>query len=232
MLKVIGLSGSPRHGATESVIKAGLRVMEEYPGVETEYLSLAGKTIRPCEGCGYCLKNRCDCLFKDDMQMLTERFLEADAYLIGSPVYVHAITPQLMAFFSRLRPVSALRPEMLRSKLGAAVAVGGARNGGEESADTILIHMMMARGLNIVSGESRGYIGGKVWSKDKQNLEQVDDELGMKTVLDLSRKLVETALIYQRGCESLLQDNQLCSALLCIKPDSGDVLQKIQHTNT
>ena len=212
MLKVIGLSGSPRHGATEAVIKAGLRVMEEYPGVETEYLSLAGKKIRPCEGCGYCLKNHCDCFFEDDMQGLIDRFLQADAYLIGSPVYVHAITPQIMAFFSRLRPVSAMHPEALRCKLGAAVSVGGARNGGEEAADTILIHMMMARGLNIVSGESRGYIGGKVWSQDNPNLQPSDDVLGMETVFTLSRKLVETALIYQRGREVLLRDNRLCFA--------------------
>lgn len=201
MLKVVGLSGSPRHGATEAVIKAGLKVMEEYPGVETEYLSLAGKKIHPCEGCGYCLKNRCGCIYQDDMQPLIERFLQADAYLIGSPVYVHSITPQLMAFFTRLRPVSALTPEKLCSKLGAAISVGGARNGGEEAADTILIHMMMARGLNIVSGKSRGYIGGKVWSRDKQNLALEDDEIGMQTVLGLSRKLVETALVYQRGQE-------------------------------
>lgn len=199
MLKVIGLSGSPRHGATEAVIKAGLQAMEAYPGVETEYLSLAGKNIRPCEGCGYCLKNHCGCIYQDDMQELIDRFLQADAYLIGSPVYVHSITPQLMAFFTRLRPVSAMMPEALRCKLGAAIAVGGARNGGEEAADTILIHMMMARGMNIVSGESRGYIGGKVWSQDKRNLSPEDDEVGMKTVLGLSRKLVETALVYQRG---------------------------------
>ncbi|MCI8477888.1 MAG: flavodoxin family protein [Oscillospiraceae bacterium] len=199
MLKVVGLSGSPRHGATEAVIQAGLQLMAKYPGVETDYISLAGKQIRPCEGCDYCKKNHCDCIFRDDMPALTERFLQADAYLIGTPVYVHAITPQLMAFFSRLRPVSALTPERLCSKLGAAVAVGGTRNGGEEAADTILIHMMMSRGMNIVSGESRGYIGGKVWSQDKKELCREDDALGMETVLGLSRKLVETALIYQRG---------------------------------
>ena len=135
------------------------------------------------------------------MHSLIDHFLQADAYLIGSPVYVHSITPQLMAFFSRLRPVSALMPEKLCSKLGAVVSVGGARNGGEEAADTILIHMMMARGMNIVSGASRGYIGGKVWSKDKKDLTMEDDEIGLQTVLGLSRKLVETALIYQRGQE-------------------------------
>ena len=205
MLKVIGLSGSPRHGATEAVIRAGLKEMEKFPGVETELISLAQKEIRPCEGCGYCLKNHCGCLFRDDMDALIERFVEADAYLIGTPVYVHAITPQLMAFFSRLRPVGAMTPEKLCGKLGAAVAVGGARNGGEEAADTILIHMMMARGLNIVSGESRGYIGGKVWSRDKRDVTAADDEIGLKTVTDLSRKLVRTALIYKRGQEELTE---------------------------
>ena len=203
MLKGLGLSGSPRHGSTEAVIRRGLEEVKSYPGVETECLSLAGKNIKPSIGCGYCREHQCPCFMKDDMEAMVDTFLSADAYLIGSPVYVHAITPQLMAFFSRLRPANNMYPEKLRCKFGAALSVGGTRNGGEESATNIIIQMLLARGLNVVGGESRGYIGGKVWSQDKKALQYEDDPIGMDTVLGLSRKLVETALIYQRGKESL-----------------------------
>ena len=203
MLKIVGLSGSPRHGATEAIIKMGLAEMEKYDGVETSFLTLAGKNIKACTGCGHCRQNFCECMFKDDMPDMIEEFLSADAYLIGSPVYVHSITPQLMAFFSRLRPANNMYPEKFRCKFGAAVSVGGARNGGEESADHIIIDMMLARGLNVVGGESRGYIGGKVWSQDRKELTYEDDPIGIETVLGLSRKLAETALIYQKGKEYL-----------------------------
>ncbi|MEL7610130.1 MAG: flavodoxin family protein [Bacillota bacterium] len=203
MVRVLGLNGSPRKKSTYCVIEKGLEAAAEIPGVETELLSLHGKDIRPCTGCGYCRKNKCGCVYRDDMQALIDRFILADAYLIGSPVYVHSITPQLMAFFSRLRPVTDLMPEKLRSKLGAAVAVGGTRNGGEEMAANQIIQLMMARGFNIVSGETRGYIGGKVWAQEYPGFTADQDEIGMNTVTTLAQKLAETAIIFKAGQEAL-----------------------------
>lgn len=202
MIKIIGLCGSPTHGgATESAVRAGLKAIEDIPGIETQFLTLAGKKIRPCNACQYCLKNQSGCIIKDDMDELMQEFLSGDAYLIGSPVYVHAITPQMMAFFSRLRPISHFASELLEYKFGAALSVGGTRNGGQEAADRILIDMMMARGLNIVSGASGGYIGGKLWSEDSRSFSEQADPIGFSTVTGLAKKLAKTALTYQAGKE-------------------------------
>ncbi len=198
MIRILGLSGSPRKGATLNILENAL---SEVAGedIETEIISLRGKKIAPCNGCGSCRKNKSWCIFKDDMQSLIDSFITADAVLIGSPVYVHTITPQLMAFFSRLRPVGVMKPGVLRNKLGAGFTVGGTRNGGQESALNTILHLLMTRGFNVVSNEERGYIGGKVWSRDIKDLQQEDDTIGFETVSSLVKKLAETTLIYNEG---------------------------------
>ncbi|MEI7885301.1 MAG: flavodoxin family protein [Clostridia bacterium] len=203
MAKILGICGSPRKETTEYVLNAALAAARETAGIETEIMTLRGKKIAPCNACNYCREHQSMCIIKDDMQELFEQFVKADAYIIASPVYVHTITPQLMAFFSRMRPIHHVFPGSVRNKLGAAIAVGGTRNGGEEFAVNTIIHLMMTRGLNIVSNEIGGYIGGKVWSQDKKNFTAEDDVLGMKTVTDLARKLAETAVIYEAGKKAL-----------------------------
>lgn len=199
MVKLLGLCGSPRQGATHAIVQHALALAEKKDGIETEFMTLRGKKIAPCNGCGACRKNKSWCVIQDDMQALLEQFLAADAYLIGSPVYVHSITPQLMAFFSRMRPVHHVYPDVLRTKMGAALAVGGTRNGGEEFAVNTLLHLMMTRGINIVSNEIGGYIGGKVWSQDVKKFTPDCDEVGMKTVEMLAGKLADISLMLKRG---------------------------------
>ena len=112
---------------------------------------------------------------------------------------MHTITPQLLAFFARMRPLRNLYPGRLRQKMGAALAVGGTRDGGEESAVNTLLHMMMTRGINIVSNEFGGYIGGKVWSQDAEAFTEEVDEIGMKTVYTLAHKLADITSIFKAG---------------------------------
>ncbi len=199
MVTILGLSGSPRKASTETVIRHGLAIAAQKEGVQTEFMSLHKKKIAPCNGCGACKIKKSWCVIQDDTQELLDAFIKADAYLIGSPVYVHTVTPQLMAFFSRMRPLHHVYPDVLRTRLGAALAVGGTRNGGEESAVNTLIHLMLTRGINVVSNEVGGYIGGKVWTQDKPKFEPGDDEVGMKTVETLAGKLADMTLLVKRG---------------------------------
>ena len=200
MVKILGLCGSPRKGATEYAVKKGLEAIAEREGVETSFMTLRGKKIAPCNGCNYCRENKSWCVIKDDMQELLDEFIQYDAFLIGTPVYVHSATPQIMAFFSRMRPLHHVYLNILRSKFGAALAVGGTRNGGEESAVLTLIQLMMTRGINIVSNEVGGYIGGKVWSQDAETFTEETDALGMQTVITLAGKLADISQVFKAGC--------------------------------
>lgn len=202
-IKVVALCGSARAGATEYALKEALSAIEDSEKVEVKYLSLRGKKVAPCTACDYCKKNKTWCVIQDDFQELFDEMLEADAVICASPVYVFGVTPQISAFFSRMRPVHHTRPGMLNNKLGASIAVGGTRNGGQEMTVNTLNNLMLSRGFNVVSNATGGYIGAFVWSKDQKAQGSADDEIGMTNVKSLAKKLAETAYIYKVGKEYL-----------------------------
>ena len=76
-------------------------------------------------------------------------------------------------------------PDMLRNKFFAAVAVGGTRNGGQEAAVMDIINLFGTRTMNL------GAEGA------------AEDQIGMKTVVDLAAKLAEVCLTYRLGKEAL-----------------------------
>jgi len=199
MVKILGLCGSPRKGATEYLIRQALDSLVDIPEVSVSLISLQGKQIAPCNGCNYCKKNQTWCIIKDDMQELLQKFMEADAYLIGSPVYVYSVTPQLLAFFSRMRPLFHVFPGKLRNKFGVAVAAGGTRNGGQEMAVNTIINLMLAREINVVSNEVGGYAGAMLWSQDKMEEGAREDVRALEMAQKLVHKLAEVALIYDAG---------------------------------
>lgn len=206
MVKILGISGSPRKGATEYVVGEALKAAAEIPGVETEMITLRGKKIAPCNHCDYCRSEKTWCVIKDDMLDLITKFIEADAFIIASPVYVYTTTPQLQAFFSRMRACFHVFPGRLRNKFGAAIAVGGTRNGGQEMTINTIINLLMARGINVVSNETGGYAGGKVWSKDKKAEGAAEDLIGMETVTKLAKKLAEVAVTYAAGLKAIAEN--------------------------
>ncbi len=124
-MKAIGISGSPREGGnTEILIKTGLEVLAS-EGIETEFISLAGRPVKPCKACGGCGKvAEIRCVQEDPaFDGMVEKFLGADAILVGSPVYFGSATPETMALLDRIGCVSRRNDNFLRRKVGAAVAV-------------------------------------------------------------------------------------------------------------
>jgi multimeric flavodoxin WrbA len=106
-IKILGINGSPRKAATDYTMREALAAAQGVTRVTTELISLCEKNITPCRHCDSCLKkNRhiCEIYKEDDMNALLRLWLSADGYIVGSPVYSMGITPQLTAFFSRLRP--------------------------------------------------------------------------------------------------------------------------------
>jgi multimeric flavodoxin WrbA len=203
MIKILGLCCSPKKGATEYLIKEALSSISNIADVETDLISLSGKKIEPCNDCGSCKKNKSWCVIDDDMTELLQRFIEADAFIIGSPVHVYSASPQLYAFFSRMRPLHHVFPGILRNKFGVALAVGGTRNGGQEATVNAIINLMLARGINVVSNEVGGYAGVYLWSKDMREMGAAEDKLALENSRKLSNKLVEIVLAYDYGKKAL-----------------------------
>jgi multimeric flavodoxin WrbA len=183
-MKVLGISGSPRKdGNTDIAIQTALKVLAE-SGIETEFLSLADRPVKPCRGCGLCAKEESPRCVQNDpaFEGLIEKFDAAGGFLVGSPVYFGSATPQTMSLLHRVGYISRHHGnKLLRRKVGAAVVV--ARRAGQNFTFAqlnyfFLISEMIVPGStywNIAFGREKGEITG--------------DEEGIKTIKDLAANM-------------------------------------------
>ena len=120
-MKVLGISCSPRKGGnTEILMKEALDSAEQ-AGAETLLWTVAGKDLRPCDGCFYCVKKG-KCRIADDIQELYELILEYDAMIWGTPVYFFDATAQAKIIIDRL--FNFYMNMKLANKVGGIIAVG------------------------------------------------------------------------------------------------------------
>ncbi len=163
-MKVLGIVGSARKGGnTEIMVKEALASAQE-AGAQTELVSVVGKNIAGCDGCGTCRKTH-KCHIHDDMDPIFEQLLAADAIVFGTPVYFGSVTSQMKAIMDRMYLF--LRDRKLKGKVAAPVlavrrvGAGGTRN--------LLYGFIMSQGMVPVrcaigygreKGEVREGVGG------------------------------------------------------------------------
>jgi multimeric flavodoxin WrbA len=123
-MKVLGICCSPRKGGnTESLVKEALRGAA-LEGAETDYFSVSGKHIEPCDGCRSCNLTGI-CAIKDDMQELYQKMVSADALIFATPTYNYGMTAQTKLIIDRSRAMRKDTDYKLANKVGGIIAVGG-----------------------------------------------------------------------------------------------------------
>ncbi|WP_456416710.1 flavodoxin family protein [Methanocaldococcus sp.] len=193
-MKVIGISGSPRpDGNTSLLVRESLNAIAE-EGIETEFISLAGKELNPCLGCNIC-KETGYCQILDDIEPILEKMKEADGIIFGSPVYFGGVSAQLKMLMDRSRPLRI--GFQLRNKVGGAIAVGASRNGGQETTiqqihNFFLIHSMIVVGDN----DPTAHYGGTGVGKSPGDCEK--DEIGLETARNLGKKVAEVIKLIKK----------------------------------
>ncbi len=193
-MKVIGISGSPRpDGNTSLLVRESLNTIAE-EGIETEFISLAGKELNPCLGCNIC-KETGYCQILDDIEPILEKMKEADGIILGSPVYFGGVSAQLKMLMDRSRPLRI--GFQLRNKVGGAIAVGASRNGGQETTiqqihNFFLIHSMIVVGDN----DPTAHYGGTGVGKSPGDCEK--DEVGLETARNLGKKIAEVIKLIKK----------------------------------
>ncbi|KUO49401.1 MAG: hypothetical protein APF76_08495 [Desulfitibacter sp. BRH_c19] len=197
--KILGICGSPRKSATYKSLEIAVEAALQTEGIEAEIVALKGKTIKPCNHCDYCKKEKVLCPIKDSMEELYPKILQADAFIFASPVYCMNITPQMHAFFTRWRPLHHVMSGAVKNKLAAAIAVGGTRNGGQEMTINSIIHVAMTRGLIFIGNEIGNYSGAMIWSKDQGSDGVEADLVGVESLNKLGNRVAEIALILEKG---------------------------------
>ena len=171
---------------------------EETADTEVTILQLKDKRISPCIGCNACVnKNVTECVvYQDDMQEWNRKLFAFDGLLIGTPVYEMGISPQLSAFLSRFRAeyLNLRENPLVRMYFpGAALAVGGTRNGGQETAIAAIHGFYHTQGMPVVNGGLGIYGGAAVWSRDRMAAGAAEDVQGMENARLLGKKLALTA---------------------------------------
>lgn len=101
-MKVLGFTGSPRDSSnTEVLVEEALKGARD-AGAETKIFNLGRMSIKPCKACMYCKENNGECSTEDDMQLIYKEIQEADAFILGSPVYMWQMAAQAKLFTDRL----------------------------------------------------------------------------------------------------------------------------------
>jgi multimeric flavodoxin WrbA len=186
---ILGISGSPRRLATEYVLSAALKMLDDR-GLETKLFSVHGKNISPCRHCDYCLKNA-ECIIKDDMYQLYPFLNDASGLVIATPVYNGGISAQTKIIIDRTRASLAADPNALRHKAGMAIAVGGDRMGGQELAIQQIHTFYILNGMIPVSGGFFGAnLGATFWSRDTLEGVKMDEE-GFRSLRKTVKRFVE-----------------------------------------
>ncbi len=182
-MRVLGISGSPRRkGNTDILVKTVLEVLAS-EGLQTEFLSLADRPIKPCMACRGCFaSDTIRCVQEDPaFEGILEKFAEADGILLGSPVYFGSASPQIMALLDRVGYVARRHPHLLRRKVGAAIVV--ARRAGQNFTFAQLNYFFLISEM-IVPGSTYWNVA---FGREKGEVRQ--DAEGIETVKNLARNM-------------------------------------------
>ena len=183
-MKIIGISGSPHKTGNNSRLIDRSLATSKKRGFDVEKITLAGTDISPCTDCGECRKEK-SCQIEDNMTEIYDKLESADGILISSPVYFGTLSGQLKCLLDR-SVMLRRNGFLLKDKVGAAMAVGGSRNGGQEYTIWSIHAWMHIHGMIVVGDNS--HFGG-IAIKDVDS-----DEEGLKTVDDTANKLCDTLL--------------------------------------
>lgn len=199
-IRLLGVSGSSRRKATDYAVNQALEYAHERHGASVDYFTMHRKKVGFCMHCDACIRKKQGCAFKDDMEELYPKLEWADAWILGTPVYQGHISGQLKTVMDRCRAAVARDPKVFRDKVGAAIAVGGDRSGGQEPTLTDIIDFYLINEMVPVAGGSFGAnLGAAVWSQDKGAAGVREDAEGLAAIRRVVDRLVRMTHILKGG---------------------------------
>lgn len=190
--KIVGICCSPRKGKTTAAALAVCldAAKEQAAGLETELIELADLSIPAQLAAGQPLRDG----ETDDFPSLMGKLGDPAVVgiVVGSPVYFGNMSALCKAFLDRC---VAFRKDgfKLRNKVAGVLAVGGARNGGQELTIRSIQTALMCQDMVVVGdGKPSARIGATLWN---QNDSIAEDDFGADTAKNLGRRVAELATI-------------------------------------
>ncbi len=99
-MKIVIFNGSPRKEGNTAAILQGVASNFSGKGAEVDYFDLFGMDFKDCSACMGCKKVD-KCVQKDELLPALQKIWEADAIIIGSPIYISAETATTKALIDR-----------------------------------------------------------------------------------------------------------------------------------
>jgi multimeric flavodoxin WrbA len=105
-MKLLTINGSPRKKWNTAILLENVIEGAKSQGAETELVHLYDLNYKGCISCFACKlkdgKSYGKCAVKDDIAQLFKKIEEADAVVIGSPIYLGNATGEMRSFLERL----------------------------------------------------------------------------------------------------------------------------------
>jgi multimeric flavodoxin WrbA len=182
-MRVVGIAGSLRAKSnTLHYVETALNVFDRQ-GFETELISLRGKEIKPCNGCYDCVKKGYCTIKDDDFEEILGKMRAAEGLVLGSPVYLSSVVPQLMSLLARATFVAYWNDKFFSGKVGGPITV--ARRAGHNMAFSQLLLWFFINGIT-VPGSTYWNVGmaGTGGARDAEK-----DEEGLATVTNFAANM-------------------------------------------
>lgn len=124
--KILVLLGSPRKKGNTATLANQIIVGAESAGATAERIFLHGKDISPCQACYACQRPESEgCAIDDDMQPIYNKLIEADGWVIASPVYWFCMSAQTKLFLDRCFALPAYKKDAFSGKrIAVAMSFG------------------------------------------------------------------------------------------------------------
>jgi multimeric flavodoxin WrbA len=105
MKQIVIFNGSPRMDGNIATILDTIAKGARENGAEVKYYTLFKMKFMACQSCFNC-RMKDDCLIKDELHEALQKVKEADAVVIGSPIYMMQMTGPVKNLYDRLFPLT------------------------------------------------------------------------------------------------------------------------------
>lgn len=187
-MKILLINGSHRkNGNTHGILEVIKKEFEEVTS-DCEIVDLADYDIQYCQGheSSFCREKGCP--LDDNVSDILDKMKEADAIIIASPVYMGNVTGKLKSFMDR-SIILRRKDFSLRQKVGAAIAIGGVRGGGQEFTILTIQEFMLIHDMTVVSdGKPSSHFGVVVEAKNPGDFEK--DEKAIDAAKNLAKRIL------------------------------------------
>ena len=177
-MKALLINGSPRERGCTYTALSELAQTLEAEGIETEIIQAGARTTHGCIACGKCRETG-KCVFDDVVNETAPKLAEADALVIGAPVYYASPAGGAISFMDRLF----FSTPWINKTMKVGASVVSCRRGGNTATFDALNKYFTICGMPIASSQYWNMVYGNTPEEVRKDLE------GLQTMRTLGRNM-------------------------------------------